>query len=263
MKKSFFSGLILFLFTIIPGWTQESNTWIVEKHRGYELLYTDTDKKNKEEYLPLIDNGINSVQNFFDASFKNDFKIFIHPDRQSLDTQWGKDWNIKDFKSECWMVASGVASRLDIISPKLWEKESCEHSFSDKIKTQQLITHELVHVFHGQLNISPDFSDVTGIDWFVEGLATYASGQCDSARINEVKKAIAENSIPLSLDSFWTGKFKYGLSGSVVMYIDNKFGRTQLKGLLKFNNKSELLDSLKITEADLLAGWVTFMKRQP
>lgn len=260
MKKIFLSVLIFFLLNNLPCRTQQLNTWSVEKHAGYELVYTAADNTNKEEYLPFIEDGINSVQNFFDASFKKEFRIFIHPDRQSLDKQWCMDWKIKDFKSECWMVASGVASRLDIISPKIWDKEACEHSFSDKTKTQQLITHELVHVFHGQENISPDFSDVTDIDWFVEGLATYASGQCDSSRIKEVKEALSQDAIPLSLDSFWTGKIKYGLSGSVVMYIDNKFGREKLKGLLKFNKKSELLESLKITEAELLTGWVNFMK---
>jgi hypothetical protein len=259
MKKPIISLLIFFLFDIIPIHTQESGSWIVEKNTGYELHYTTPDIKNKEEYLHFIESGINTVQTFFKASFKNKFGIFIHPERQSLDTQWGKDWHIKDFKSECWMVASGVASRLDILSPGFWDKEACEHSFSDKIKTQQLITHELVHVFHGQENLSPDFSDVTGIDWFVEGLATYASGQCDSVRINEVRKALSKNEIPLSLDSFWTGKLKYGLSGSMVMYIDNKFGRIKLSGLLKFNIKTELLDSLKITENELLAGWVNFI----
>ena len=103
------------------------------------------------------------------------------------------------FKSECWMVASGIAGKLDMISPKMWDKEACEHSYSETEKVQQLITHELVHVYHAQLNNSPDFSDTEAIDWFVEGLATYASGQCDSSRIKEIKKAIAENKIPGTL----------------------------------------------------------------
>ena len=59
-----------------------------------------------------------------------------------------------------------------------------------------MITHELIHVYHGQLNVSPDFSNTEGIDWFIEGLATYASGQCDSMRISEVKVAIENNKIP-------------------------------------------------------------------
>ena len=106
------------------------------------------------------------------------------------------------------MVASGVSHRFDLISPKAWDKESCEHHYKDTTETQQLITHELVHVFHGQLNCSEDFSDVTGLDWFVEGLATYASGQCNDSRIAEIKKAIGLKEIPSSLDEFWTGKFK-------------------------------------------------------
>jgi hypothetical protein len=259
MSKSFLPVFLFLLFTA-SGHPAKQNNWIVEKHTGYRLLYTETDKKNIDEYLPFIENGIRSVQYFFDAEFKNEFEIFIHPDRFSLDNQWAKDWHVPDFKSECWMVASGVANKLDIISPKYWDKESCEHSYNNTTRTQQVIIHELVHVFHGQLNISPDFSDVSGIDWFIEGLATFASGQCDETRINEIRKALSENEIPRSLDSFWTGKLRYGLSGSIVMYIDSKYGRARLKELLKFSRKSELLVSLGITEANLLTGWEQFIK---
>ncbi|MGH2647254.1 MAG: hypothetical protein ACRDE8_06785, partial [Ginsengibacter sp.] len=115
------------------------------------------------------------------------------------------------------MVASGVSDRIDILSPRLWRSENCEHDYSQKEQTQQLITHELVHVFHGQLNPSPDFSNVNNIDWFIEGLATCASGQCDSSGITEVINAIKNNSIPSSINQFWTGKLKYGLSGTLVM----------------------------------------------
>ena len=72
----------------------------------------------------------------------------------------------------------------------------------------------MVHVCHGQFNSSPDFS------WFVKGLATYASGQFDSLRLEEIKKAVVENKIPVSLNSFWTGNLRYELSGSVVLFID-------------------------------------------
>ena len=217
-------------------------------------------KKTSVIIHKFIDNGIASVQDFFDATYKKSFNVYVHPSRTSLDSQWQKDWNMPDFKSECWMVASGVGYKLDMISPDLWDKESCEHHYADTIKTQQLITHELVHVFHGQLNASKDFSDVTGIDWFVEGLATYASGQCDSARIAEVKKAIAENKIPASLDKFWTGKLKYGLSGSVVMFIDHKYGRSKLKALLPFNKNTEILAALNTTEPVLLNEWKTYFE---
>lgn len=100
-----------------------------------------------------------------------------------------------------------------------------------------------------------------GIDWFVEGLATYISGQCDSKSSADIKKTIDENKISLLLDSIWTGKLKYRLSGSLVMYIDCKFGRAKLKELLEFNRKEKLLESLDITELDLLTGWATFIKQ--
>lgn len=117
-----------------------------------------------------------------------------------------------------------------------------------------------MHVYHGQLNVSPDFSNVDGIDWFVEGLATYASGQCNKTRIAEIKKAISDNTIPASLDNFWTGKIKYGLSGSVVMFIDHRYGRTTLKELLPLSKKSEILALLKTTEQELLSDWKNYIQ---
>jgi len=260
MKIRFNHFIITFSLLAVIGWSAIYSEWIIKKYQNYSLYYTKADENNTNEFSKFIDNGIASVKVFFTAPYKKSFKVYVHPNRVSLDSQWRKDWNMPDFKSECWMVASGAANKLDIISPKLWDKESCEHNYADKIKTQQLITHELVHVFHGQLNASPDFSDATGIDWFVEGLATYASGQCDSARIAKVKKAIAENKIPVSLDKFWTGKLKYGLSGSVVMFIDHKYGRSKLKALLSFNKNTEILAALNITEPALLNDLKTYLE---
>lgn len=251
---------IVFTSLLLISWNNLDNNWISEKEKKYTIIYTSTDKSNIKEYKKFVNNGIRHVETFFNTSFYKKFDVVIHPNRQSLDSTWQKDWNMPEFKSECWMVASGVAFKLDMISPKLWDKQSCEHIYLETKKTQQLITHELVHVYHGQINISPDFSNVEGIDWFIEGLATYASGQCDTSRIAEVKKAISENKIPKSLDNFWSGKIKYGLSGSVVMYIDKKYGREKLKGLLPINNKLELLSILKITETDLVNEWRKYIQ---
>lgn len=248
------------LSQLFINWVTVDNKWITEKQKGYTLLYTSIDKSDGKEYKKLIENGIKSVKTYFHSSYNEEFNVFVHPNRQSLDSVWRKDWNMPEFKSECWMVASGVATKLDIISPKRWDKLSCEHIYSETTKTQQLITHELVHIYHGQLNISPDFSNVEGIDWFVEGLATFASGQCDNSRITEVKKAISENKIPKSLDNFWTGNIKYGLSGSVVKYIDHKYGREKLKELLPLSKKSDLLSILKTTETELLDGWQKYIQ---
>jgi hypothetical protein len=260
MKLMRFRFLMVLLVTSQFGWTTIDENWIIEKHEGYSLWFTSADKKDREEYVKLVQNGLLSVKAFFSLPYKKPFDIYVHPNRHSLDTTWRKDWAMPDFKSECWMVASGVATKLDVISPKRWNSEACEHKYEEARKTQQLITHELFHVFHGQQNASPDFSNVEGIDWFVEGLATYASGQCDSARISEVKKAISENKTPGELDKFWTGRLKYGLSGSVVMFVDNKYGRAKLLELLRFNKKADVLSSLKITESELLVEWKKYIQ---
>jgi hypothetical protein len=154
-----------------------------------------------------------------------------------------------------------VSNKLDIISPVQWEKESCEHSYSDKTKTQQLVTHELIHVYHGQQNTSPDFSNTERIDWFVEGLAGYASGQLDSSVIATIRELVVKNEIPASLDDFWKGRHRYGLSGTVVLFIDRVYGRAKLKSLLPLNKKEDILSALATSEEQLLADWKKFMLR--
>lgn len=260
MKKQTFILFTVLLVPVIFSWTISQDKWIVEKQNGYFLYYTTSDKHNIIEYKTYFEDGKKAVENFFQSSFKHDFNIYIHTSRESLESAWQKDWNMPDFKSECWMVASGIADKFDIISPKMWDNLACEHIYSDTIKTQNLITHELIHVFHGQQNKSPDFNDITGIDWFVEGLATYASGQCDSIRILDVKKALLDNKIPESLNKFWAGNLRYGLSGTVVMYLDNKYGREKLTSLLEYNTLIEVLNSLETSELEIMDGWKRYIK---
>lgn len=261
MDSKRLAGVILLLSLCQVGLKSSERVWILEKHTRYNLFFTTADIPYKEEYVTMIENGLRSVSIFFNGSYEKTFDVYVHPNRHSLDSTWQKDWNMPDFKSECWMVASGVATKLDVISPRQWEKEVCEHTYSEKTKAQNLITHELIHVFHGQKNVSHDFSDVQGLDWFVEGLATYASGQCDADRLSEVRKAIANNTIPGTLDKFWSGKMKYGLSGSVVMFIDSKYGRNKLLELLPVSKKAEVLSTLNTTESALLAEWKSYIHK--
>ncbi|MBA4853073.1 hypothetical protein [Emticicia sp. BO119] len=258
MKPVYRFLLMAGLCTISISWTIPIE-WITENHKNYTLHYTSADLQNKDDYNVILAKGIQSVESFIKSPFKNTFGVYIHPNRQSLDAEWQKDWGVPDFKSECWMVASGIATKLVMLSPKRWSAESCEHDYNETAKTQNLITHELFHVYHGQLNASPDFSNIDKIDWFVEGFATYASGQCDADRIKEIKRAIEENKIPASLDNFWTGKLKYGLSGSVVLYIDYKYGRDTLKELLPMSKKAEILSKLAISEQDLIKNWKQYI----
>lgn len=236
--------------------------WLVKKYPRFSVFYTSVDSADMQIYAPYFLNGLDDVERFFGVSFKNKFSIYIHPNRVSLDSVWQKDWGMPSFKSQCWMVASGVATKLDMISPKRWDSLACEHSYVDTLKTQKLIIHELVHVLHGQYGKSSDFSEINGIDWFVEGLATYVSGQCDSERMAEVKEAITQGNIPSSLANFWSGKLRYGLSGSVVIYIESEYGKDKLLELMAYSNLSEVLGALETNEANLVSGWKGYMRAQ-
>jgi len=242
-------SLILFLF-VFPLFSpaQYVSDWKKHTEKGYSLYYTASDEPAME-----------SVVNFFGGSYLHPFDVYIFPGRKMMDSVWRKDWGLPNFKSECWMVASGIGQKIDILSPARWKAESCEHDVDDQTETQHLITHELFHVYHGQINASHDFSDVDGIDWFVEGLATYGSGQCDQARVAAVKKGIADHTIPLNIEKFWTGNMKYGLSGTLVLYIDKIYGRDKLKSLLHYNKKSQILEALAVEESALLDGWKNYL----
>lgn len=153
------------------------------------------------------------------------------------------------------MIASGVAHRLDILSPNTWAKQACDHNGNDTTEMRQVIWHELVHVFHGQYNPDHTFSYIEKLDWLVEGVATFVSGQLDAKRLQRIKQLIKENKNPLTLDNFWKGQEKYGLSGSMVAYIDKTYGREKLFGLLKFTNKQDALKCLGVSEEELIKSW--------
>lgn len=261
MKLETKTTFIIFLGLLALQGNGQQTKWELAEGPGYSLSYTRLDHQDIEEYQSYFISGKKAVEAFFSGEFKTDFQITVHPTRASLDSTWQQDWGMPDFKSQCWMVASGVARKMDIIAPKRWDSLACEHRYADTVKTQRLITHELVHVFHGQYNVSPDFSDVSGIDWFVEGLATYASGQCDTTRISEVKQALLSGNTPKMLNKFWTGNLRYGLSGTVVMYLDTTYGRRKLSGLLQFNKLEDLLNALETTEPEILKEWVSYIAK--
>ena len=116
----------------------------------YKINYKEQDKVYAEQIGGWMVTGQKHIEDFFDHPFKKQFEVNLFTNRDSLDQQWQKDWNMPGFKSQCWMVASGIAHRLDILSPGKWKEQACEHDSEDTIATRKLIIHELVHVYHGQ-----------------------------------------------------------------------------------------------------------------
>ena len=124
--------------------------WKHVKAKSFSLNYTTADEATYKKYGAWTTAAIKNAEDFFGMKFKGEFEVFVHPDRKSLDAQWQKDWQMPSFKSECWMVASGVGTKLDLLSPRIWKEQACDHNPSDTLATQQVIIHEVVHVFHGQ-----------------------------------------------------------------------------------------------------------------
>ena len=262
---------IIFCFCLISllasnsfarSFTTVSDTikWKRLDKKEFTIYYTTSDDAIINSLNTYLRSGVESITEFFGHSFLKKFDVYIFPNRNLLDKQWQKDWNDPGFKSQCWMIASGVAHRLDVLSPATWKQQACEHNANDTTEIRRVIWHELVHVFHGQQNPDHTFSYIEKLDWLVEGVATSASGQLTEKRLQKIRQMIAETKTPATLDDFWKGPDRYGLSGSIVAYIDRTYSRTKLFELLRLTNKQDALQSLGITETQLLANWQNSFK---
>lgn len=250
-----FLQLIMVLNTTVSAAEYDTLTWQAIHDDNYTIYYTRSDKDKVERLQYYLNSGFKNVSDFFQQPFIEKFAVYIFPDRNELNKQWQKDWNDPGFQSQCWMIASGVAHRLDILSPNAWTREACDHNGNDSIEIRQVIWHELVHVYHGQYNPNHTFTYIENLDWLVEGIATYVSGQLDQKRLQRIKYAIENNKTPSSLNDFWKGQDKYGLSGSMAAFIDKQLGRNKLFRLLQLTKKQEVLKSLDMTEEELISNW--------
>jgi hypothetical protein len=100
----------MFALTHLTAFGQQ---WNSEKGQGFNLLVSAADSGHAVEYTQLINHCLVAVKDFFGSPIPNHFDVLIHPNRRSLDSTWQKDWNEPGFKSECWMVASGIGTKLD------------------------------------------------------------------------------------------------------------------------------------------------------
>jgi len=242
--------------------TASVDDWQKAVHENFTLHYRTDDSNNVCTLEAYLENGINTVQKYFHKSYKKKFDVYIFPSRKELDAQWEKDWNVPGFKSECWMVASGVAHRLNILSINRWKSEACEHNPDDINATQKIITHELMHVFHGQLNPVPDFTGLDDLGWFVEGIAVLVSGQLDSTRIKDLAEARDMDKLPDKLTNFWTGKYRYSFSGSIVQFIENRYGKDVINKLQECTKNVEMLNLLNTSEEKILKDWKEYVSNE-
>jgi hypothetical protein len=227
----------------------------------FTLLFEPADLPGARELEPLIDAQVAVVERYFGARFVHPFTVSVYPTRAAMNASFPPEWGLAE--TECWMVASGVGDGVRLLSPRAWKAEACEHDADDRRHVEQLLAHELVHVFHGQHNPSPDFVDVAGIDWFVEGLATLVSGQLADGKQLSARQALESGAGPSGLARAWTGRYRYGVSGSLVAYVEHELGRARLPGLLAASSDEELLALIGMDEAELLERWRAWVLATP
>lgn len=207
----------------------------------------------------LVETGRGRVEGFFGQPFMSPVSIVIAPTRAAFDTSLPAKWELTP--TQCWMVGVGGGNMLALLSPSAWAGQACEHDGKDARHIQEIITHELVHVYHGQRNPTGDFMGMDDAGWFVEGLAVLVSGQLDDGKRPAAADAIASGAAPSKLADAWSGKFRYGISGSMVAYIDSAYGRPAVIDLLPAITNEQILHKLGVTEAEFLARWRNWVTR--
>jgi len=195
--------------------------------------------------------GRDNAARFFGEPVGAEFPVQVFPDRSSLDAHWSRLWHDPGLRSECWMIASGGASGIVLLSPGAWAREACGHDGADPVHRRGVVWHEVVHVHHARRNVA--WPSLAPGWWFAEGLAVHASGQHDGAQRAHVQAVLSGGGGPRRLGEVLPAG--YDFAGSLVAWIDRRHGRARLVDLLDETSEAAVLQRLGESEAGLLAGW--------
>ncbi|MGK7312989.1 MAG: hypothetical protein ACN0LA_12195 [Candidatus Longimicrobiales bacterium M2_2A_002] len=192
------------------------------------------------------------------GDFPDPVGVRVYPTRDAFDAAVDQARGIAG--TACWMVGAADDHTLHLLSPGAWREQACEHDPDDREHVRTLIAHEMVHVLHGQRNPSDDIGLLTGIGWFTEGLATWASGQLERQHAGRAAEAIRTGTAPDRLADAWAGPYRYGVAGSMVAFIDHAWGPGALRSLLPATSQEEILGTLGIDEAGFLERWKDWVR---
>lgn len=226
-----------------------------------QVIYPPQEREAAESLRPYLRQGQQRVERFFGRPFEKTFVVEVLPDRAAFDAYFRTRWKVP--RTQAWMVASGVADRLVILSPRVWKTQAVEHDPADAVHIRDLIAHELVHVYHGQHNPRPDFDGMDDSGWFVEGLAVYVSGQLERSHRTAARAALKAGKAPTRFADAWSGRYRYGVCGSMVEFVDQRYGRDVITQLLAVVSNDEALKRLRTREREFLQAWKAHVSAQP
>src|SRR5262245_17071871 len=104
------------------------------------IIHAEQDKDVIASLKPHLELRQQKVERFFGQRFKKAFEVEVVPGRAAFDEYFRKRWKIP--KTEAWMVASGVADRMVILSPRVRKTQAAEHDPADAEHIRDLIAHE-------------------------------------------------------------------------------------------------------------------------
>jgi hypothetical protein len=238
-----------------PTSSVPADEWLTVTTGGLTIRAVRADSGLVRFVSEAIRNGERLAITFFTAAPLQPYSISIYPDRTSLTDHWRVAWQFPSFQPECWLIAAAWATELDLLSPRVWRRDACGHDADNLTHVRNVLAHEVVHVLHGQLGQHANLSSLLTAQWFTEGLATYISGMLDVDYAGAVQARLAAGFAPRTFADVWNDRDNYPLSGSIVRYIDRRYGRTALRDLLSARSTSTILTRLGVGEAELLAAW--------
>jgi hypothetical protein len=201
--------------------------------------------------------GIMEIELFFDRVFPDSLTVQVLTDRGSFDAYALESWGIPE--TQCWMVGAAGVRTVALLSPLEWRPE-CDHDPNDDQHVRDVLVHELVHVFHMQHSPTDEFLGAEEIGWFVEGLATYVSGQLAASHADRARKAVEVGAVPSRLADAWSGEYRYGVAGSLAAFLDAKVGRVTFTRLLAATTQAQLLAPTGLLEEEFLEEWESWVR---
>ena len=71
---------------------------------------------------------------------------------------------------------------------------------------------------------------------------------------------MASGQAPAALADAWKGKYRYGVSGSLVGFVDAQRGRAAVVKMLQATSQAELLTAAGTSERELLDAWAASLR---